>query len=307
MHEHNPDLIMALAEGTLDASDVPSAEAEIAACAECSEDLELQRLALSALDATPPVTMTAIESRRMRRDLRRELGLLPVVPAAKPQRRWFSMGALATAAALLLALVIVGPGLNLLGSGSDDSSDTVSFAAGAATTTTAASAEAAEERTFAGGESPPAADDGTTGLENGTTITPRAESTTTAAPETTTTAAAAESTLMDFGAQPNLETIREAIVELGITADTDLTQYGNELRSLGLLFSFAPADETGAVETCLATGLESIPGSTSGYALGQAPFDGSAALLTVYETGTPGAIVVAVQDAATCEVLVATS
>ena len=49
MHEHDIDLIMALAEGTLDAQQAAAAEAALAACTQCTTDLAAQRLALDAL------------------------------------------------------------------------------------------------------------------------------------------------------------------------------------------------------------------------------------------------------------------
>ena len=304
MHEHDLDLIMALAEGKLDASDVPSAEAQIAACAECSEDLELQRLAIGALEAAPPVAMTEMESFRMRDTLRRELGLVPAAEPAKPQRRWFPIAALASAAALLLALVVIGPGLDLLGPGSDDA-ESADVAALAETTTTAAAAEgdtperlltseAAGDRSANGGEEAPAA----------TTTTRGATTTTSAASETTTTAQPpAPATAMLFSAEPNLETLEAAVVRLGITADTDLTQFEEQLRALGLAFELTTNGPAAYTQECLAAGVDSISGATSGYPLGEAPYGIDDVMVAVYETGTPGDIVVAVQDTTTCEVL----
>lgn len=309
MHEHDLDLIMALAEGTLGASDAASAEAEIAACAECSEDLGLQRLALNALRTATPVAMTSMESQRLRRALRRELGLVPVAVPTKPPRRWFSMGALATAAALLLALVIVGPGLNLLGTGGDDSADDTATFAASATTTTAA---AATDDNDAGGvesQRDNAGIAGDAGTEEAAEAAPPSEqptTTTAAAAETTIAVPVPASSVMLFEGQPNLVTLRDAIIELGITADTDLTQYAGSLRSQGLSFEFEAADGSTDDHGCIAAGLESIPLATSGYVLGQAPFDDATALVSVYEPGAPDDIIVAVQDPTTCAILAAT-
>ena len=310
MHEHDLDLIMALAEGTLDASDVPSAEAQIAACAECSEDLELQRLALGALEAAPPVAMTEMESSGMRRTLRRELGLVPAAKPAKPPRRWFPIGALASAAALLLALVVVGPGLDLLGPGSSDDARSVDIAAFSQTTTTsAAGADAAAdaaELELAGEPERTAANDGGGEAPAATTTTTGATTTTSAAGETTTTAqATAPATAMQFSTEPSLETLKDAVISLGITADTDLAQFEEQLRALGLAFELTTTDRAAYTQECLAAGVDSIAGATSGYPLGEAPYAVGDAMVAVYEIGTPGDVVVAVQDTTTCEVLAA--
>jgi hypothetical protein len=305
MHEHDLDLIMALAEGTLDASDVPSAEAAIAACAECSEDLELQRLALGALEAAPPVAMTEMESAQMRRTLRRELGLVPAAKPARPARRWFPIGALASAAALLLALVVIGPGLDLLGpDGSDDSVEPIDVAF-SATSTTAAAAEADDGEEAGALNAPDSATNGDP-EEAATEPLTREDATTTtsAAAETTTTAAPAPAaSAMKFSAEPNLETLEDAVIRLGITADTDLAQFEEQLRALGLAFELTTTGRAAYTQECVAAGVGSIEGVTSGYPLGEAPYGLTNVMVAVYETGSPDDVVVAVQDTTTCEVL----
>ena len=126
MHEHDMDLIMALAEGTLGESSAAAAEQEIAQCVSCREDLALQRQALEAMSGAPRVYLTATESARLRSRVRSELGLTPVAPAKAAERRprRFTLGALAGAAAVLLAVVVAGPALDLLGSSSDDGAAT---------------------------------------------------------------------------------------------------------------------------------------------------------------------------------------
>jgi len=124
MHEHNSDLIMAVAEERL-TDDRRVAVAEIASCQECSKDLELQRTALAALEQAPRAYLTAIESARLRDAVRSELKLasLDPVSAAPLRRRRFPLGVLAGAAAVLLAVVIAAPALNLLGSSSPADGD----------------------------------------------------------------------------------------------------------------------------------------------------------------------------------------
>jgi hypothetical protein len=121
MHEHDTDLIMALAEGSLSGADATRAEATIAACSVCTADLSMQRTALSALAEAPRVYLSAAESHRMRQAVKKELRIIDPEAAPAPKRRRFSLGALAGAAAVLLAVVVAAPTLNLLGGGSDDS------------------------------------------------------------------------------------------------------------------------------------------------------------------------------------------
>ena len=303
MHEHDLDLIMALAEGTLDASDVPSAEAEIAACAECSEDLELQRLALGALEAAPPVAMTEMESSRMRRTLRHELGLVPAAKAGQAPAPLVPIGALGIRRR------------TTAGAGRRRSRPrpprprrrrrVSEVAAFSQTTTTSAAAEADDGAALSGSEAPSAA--ANESLEEAaadlTTTTQSATTTTSAAAETTTMAPPAAATAMQFSTEPNLATLEDAIIRLGITADTDLAQFEEQLRALGLAFELTTTGRAAYTQECLAAGVDSIAGATSGYPLGEAPYGGGDAMVAVYETETPGDVVVAVQDTTTCEVL----
>ena len=121
MHEHDRDLIMALAEGTLGEAAATAAESEISGCERCTANLELQRSALATLTSTPRAYLSAAESQRMRAGVRKELKLASPEVAPRRRRRRFPLGALAGAAAVLLAVVIAGPALNLLGTGNDDS------------------------------------------------------------------------------------------------------------------------------------------------------------------------------------------
>ena len=105
MHEHDHGLIMALTEAALGENDAAAAAAEIAGCIRCTEDLEMQRLALDATAGAPNIYLSATESARLRSGVHRELKLSP--EAVKPaRRRRFPVGALAGAAAVLIAVVI---------------------------------------------------------------------------------------------------------------------------------------------------------------------------------------------------------
>lgn len=119
MHQHDPDLIMALAEGTLGDADAIAAEAEITACPQCTADLVSQRSAVEMLTGAPRVYLSAAESGRLRAAVRRELRLGTAKPRLSRRPR-FSLGALAGAAAVLLVIVIAVPTLNLLGRGGGD-------------------------------------------------------------------------------------------------------------------------------------------------------------------------------------------
>ena len=113
MHDHDVDLILSLAEGGLSDEEAKAAETELAACPECSVELAAQRAALAALHAAPRVEMTAAERDLLHRELRRELRLEEEPRAAPPagrRARWLApLAGLATAAALVLAFVVVLP------------------------------------------------------------------------------------------------------------------------------------------------------------------------------------------------------
>ncbi len=125
MHEHDHDIIMALAEGSLDPEAAARAEATVSACDECRADLELQRLALEALHDAPAVYLTAAESARLHDQLHRELRVTPAAPVRARVRPAWSRWVAVTAgtAAVFLAMFLVLP--NLLGGGDD--ADTIAF------------------------------------------------------------------------------------------------------------------------------------------------------------------------------------
>ena len=120
MHEHDNDLIMALAEGTLGKAAAAKAESEISGCERCTANLELQRSALATLTSIPRVYLSAAESLKMRAGVRKELRLASPEGAPRRRTRRFPLGALTGAAAVLLAVVIAGPAFNLLGAGDGD-------------------------------------------------------------------------------------------------------------------------------------------------------------------------------------------
>ncbi len=139
MHEHDHDLIMALAEGTLPDAEVRTVEAAVAACATCTQELALQQQALHALATATPPRLDDLERQRLRRAVAAAVDLTPVVAPAPQRRRWNIPAIGVAVAAVLVTALAAGPLVNLLStSGSNDSAG--DFAAAATTTTTTQSA-----------------------------------------------------------------------------------------------------------------------------------------------------------------------
>jgi hypothetical protein len=140
MHDHDHELIAALAEGPLDGARSVSAEASLAGCPECLTELEAQRTALRALRQAPAPTLTELERARLHRAVGGELGI------SSPHRSLYTFpwGAIAVAAAALVGLALAGPVLFGLG-GRDERASPVPAAQGSATTAAAAEAPAVPE------------------------------------------------------------------------------------------------------------------------------------------------------------------
>lgn len=195
MHDHNQDMIMAVAAGTLDDAAAAAAQAEIAQCVDCTRDLELQRVALSALADTAEVYLTAAESSRLHANLKQELiGIKPATaprPSSFAWGRWFT--GVAGAAAMFLVVFMVLP--NVMGGSDDDGTEFVEVAADlsdgaageeSAAPPTVAATEAIEPEVLQSGGD--AADDAASFAgSTETTAAPAAATTTTAAEATATT------------------------------------------------------------------------------------------------------------------------
>ncbi len=138
MHDHDLEVIAAVAEGTLDAESARSAETRINACDECRTELQAQRTALATLRAAAPPGLSEMESARLRRAVRAAVGLEE--QPARSQRKLVPWAGLAAAAAALIALVIAGPLLGLLSTGGGEE-----IAELAVTSTQPERAEAAQE------------------------------------------------------------------------------------------------------------------------------------------------------------------
>lgn len=130
MHNHDQDLIAALAEGTLDGAAAAAASADIAGCSTCSADLAAQRTAIVAMAGVSPVALTAAESARLRSAVASAIGIEPTpTPVSAPRARRTPWGAIAIAAASLAGIVGVVPVIGLLSQGSNDSAAATTFAA----------------------------------------------------------------------------------------------------------------------------------------------------------------------------------
>lgn len=151
MHEHDNDLVMALAEGALDGPAAAEALDSVTACAVCFEELALQREALAALSSLTAPRLTELEAARLRRHLDDALGHSRTAAPTAPARRRLSLKPLMGIAAVLLAVAVAVPALQSLrdgsgggdagvaateaatGGGDDDSSRSAFDAAGQAT------------------------------------------------------------------------------------------------------------------------------------------------------------------------------
>jgi anti-sigma factor RsiW len=129
MHEHDFELIAAIAEGELSPAEQSAAEATLASCDDCRSDLELQREALAFIRAAGPVKMNDLERATIYRNVQAAVRPSPT-SVSKPSVPWFQrlMPAMAAAAALL---VVVGIGSVLVnGAGDADSAAETTTVAG---------------------------------------------------------------------------------------------------------------------------------------------------------------------------------
>lgn len=128
MNETDIDIILAIAEGRLSGTSEEEALEHIAADPELGRELAAQMSAIEELQSIPPGVMTAAERTLLRQSLIEQLNLAPADAKAIPvkQRRawWQPMLGLATAAAFVLAIVVVP---SMLGD-SDDGSDIAAIA-----------------------------------------------------------------------------------------------------------------------------------------------------------------------------------
>lgn len=284
MHEHDTDLIMALAERSLGEEAAAAAAAEIGACAHCSEDLALQIVALDAIAAAPDARLNEFESARIRRNLRRELGIAGEVATPKRRRRFFPAAVLGGAAAVLLAVVIAGGALQNLG-GEDE--DTFASADFAETTTTAPAVREVAEAPLSSESAAATAADGA-----GDVLSDAAEG---LAPGTTTSPLASPMDLVPFvESSTDLANLRDLVVD----AAGDLEQV--RALSLGRFQSQAGGlAESGEVE-CSIGSAEKL-GAIEFFTVAVGEISGNRVVVVAYVTDPVEETVLIAHDAVTCE------
>lgn len=278
MHNHDYELIMALAEGTLDPSAAAAARAKIETCQECAEDLALQLEGLQALQELPVAALTELESARLQRNLRQELGIGKQPETQSAARRRVPLAALATAAAVLTAVVVVGPGLNLIGGGDDAShSDLSEIGAAATTAAPAITAAPAGDLGMASPNVGGATDDMADRVsEEAATAPPTAA----AAVTTTTTDGlvieGAESFAFFGDESPDLEALRS---ELAAAEFDESAVRSNVLRLAG---DSILEEDPGAARACVKVTLTSEENFVEGFQVARGLLGGREVLIVVY-------------------------
>ncbi len=280
MHEHDQDLIMALAEGTLGPESAAAAEAEFGACETCREELSLQRLAMEALGAAPRASLNEFESHRIRRNLMRELGISAEPAAAPaPRRRWMPVAVLGGAAAVLLAVVLGGGALQSLRG--DDPGD-VAFAP-----ITEGSDTASEDTSAPTLESTPAADTAQA-VESGDAAD---ENFGIEVPAVTPSDGAAPPVSLVSGVD-DLAVLRELVV----TGSGDPEETAERATALLPRFAAVP-DTAGCGEATVGT----VEGAVGHFVVGAGSIDGDEVVVIAYVTDPIDDSVVIAHDVVTCE------
>jgi hypothetical protein len=138
MTDTDLDIILAIADGTLTGQAKQDALARIAADPELGEELAVQISTMNELKSLEPARMTTAERETLRSTLVEQLHLVPTAPPMAETKRsrpwWQPVLGIASAAALLLAIVAV-PSLF---SGSDSGSADVAIAPDTTTPNSAA-------------------------------------------------------------------------------------------------------------------------------------------------------------------------
>jgi hypothetical protein len=153
MNDQDRDLIIALAQGSLGTEAAEEANARIEADPELASAYAEQILALDHLSSLEAPQMTVAERSELRTNLTEQLGLVPIaVSPPTPARRkvawWAPVFGLATAAAVVAAVVIL-PG------SADESFDEISAEASLDTAVTSTAPSAAESAPATEGQSLP--------------------------------------------------------------------------------------------------------------------------------------------------------
>lgn len=164
MHDHDFDLIAAIAEGEMSPVEQAVAETSLAACDACQTDLELQREALAVLRESPAISMTDIERAALHRNVLAAATPIAKTVVSRPKDPWFQrlMPAMAAAAALL---VVVGVGSVLVNGGSDADTSAETTAAALAGESLRNTADEESAESTGGAQFDDAADATTTTME----------------------------------------------------------------------------------------------------------------------------------------------
>lgn len=282
MHDHDIDIVMAMAAGeAVDATDASA----VMGCPECSADLSAQKAALAALGALSPARLDEAERTRLRAAVMSEINLSPEpARSARPSRpvgrlaRW--TWAWAGAAALVLVGFVAVAGLfdGLSVGGSD--ADTVALEA---TSTTLVDEDALRS------QEAPLAGENSDSLESGTSTAPSGDG------------------LADAG---SLESTTGAVgplrYDFEALSPTDLqsfSRFSNDEVAARLGDEAQPtkplSPELSAA--CEDAGLSAVPEATNARVLFTGTYQGTAALLWVYDT--PDGPVTVVHDGLDCSVI----
>ncbi len=153
MPRYDPELIAALAEGSLEPDEARRVESELAEDPDALAALEVQRQAIEAARTAPTPSLSDSESTHLRAAVAEALGLArDPEPVSEPRR--ISWSALATAGVALAALLAVVPVIGLLNTDGDDArtADAVSLEDTAETEAAADAAPEGSERSIAADE-----------------------------------------------------------------------------------------------------------------------------------------------------------
>lgn len=148
MHRFDPELVAALADGTLEAEEAAAFEAQIAADPAALAELAKQRAALAAIRASRAPKLENDERTTLRARIADELGLTASESPSVARPRRVAWGAIGVAASALIAIVAFAPVTGLLKTGDDDGGD-LSFAEVGTTTSRQSDGDASTASTLA--------------------------------------------------------------------------------------------------------------------------------------------------------------
>jgi len=188
MNDNDIQLITSLIEGGLSPAEQEEGMARVEASPQLRAAYDEQLSVATALRAAPAVSMTAVEAGELRTALRAELHIeeaaaVPIAATSGWSRWWAPLAGLATAAVIIVAVVLVPGALD------DDASTQVAIAPSAVTTTPALASDplagtAEDTDTFAGGEEQADTTEGGQELADAPTTTMAAAAAEQAAPDT---------------------------------------------------------------------------------------------------------------------------